>query len=82
MTSLTKVGKRGEVVLRKAEREAAGIKPGDAVVIIGRPGEVIVRKIPSLEEILATPPKVKISLEELAGLRGELREELEKRADV
>ncbi|MEM1658386.1 MAG: AbrB/MazE/SpoVT family DNA-binding domain-containing protein [Candidatus Jordarchaeales archaeon] len=78
MTSLAKVGKKGEVVLRKAEREIAGIKPGDTVLIMGRPGEVIVRKIPSLEELLTAQPKARISLEELARLRRELREELER----
>ncbi|MHA1607368.1 MAG: AbrB/MazE/SpoVT family DNA-binding domain-containing protein [Candidatus Freyarchaeota archaeon] len=79
MTSIAKVGKRGEVVLKKAEREAAGIKAGDTVVIFGRPGEVIIRKIPSLEDVLSAPPKVKISVGDLARLRGKVREELEER---
>jgi len=82
MTSTARVGKRGEIVLRKAEREAAGIKPGDMVVISGRPGEIVIRKVPTLEEILSRPCKVKVSVNELKKLREDFRRELEERPSV
>mgnify|MGYP000041111728 CR=1 FL=1 len=79
MATIAKVGKKGEVVLKKPERDIAGIKPGDKVIIIGRPGEIIIRKIPSLEELLRKPPKIKLTIEELKKLREDVRKEIEER---
>ena len=79
MATIAKVGKKGEIVLKKPERDVAGIKPGDKVIIIGQPGEIIIRKIPSLEELLRKPPKIKLTLEELKKLREEVRKEIEER---
>ncbi len=79
MPSIAKVGKRGEIVLKKPERDIAGIKPGDEVVIIGRPRGIIIRKLPSLESLLSKPPKIILTLEELKKLRREIRKEIEER---
>jgi len=79
MPSVAKVGKKGEIVLRKSEREIAGIKPGDEVVIIGYPKGILIKKIPTLEQLLSKPPKIELTLEELKKLRKEVRKEIEER---
>jgi len=82
MASVSKVGKKGEIVLKKPERDIAGIKPGDYVAIIGRPNAIIIKKIYSLEELLNRPKKVRLTLEELKKLRKEIRDEINKRLSV
>jgi bifunctional DNA-binding transcriptional regulator/antitoxin component of YhaV-PrlF toxin-antitoxin module len=51
----TVVGKKGEILPKKALREASGIKPGDEVLIEAHQGELIIKKIYSVEEALAMP---------------------------
>ncbi len=50
-----KVGKKGEILPKKPLREKAGINPGDYVLIDANQGELIIRKIYSVEEALAMP---------------------------
>ncbi|MHA1894662.1 MAG: AbrB/MazE/SpoVT family DNA-binding domain-containing protein [Candidatus Helarchaeota archaeon] len=50
-----KVGKKGEILPKKKLREIAGIKPGDDVLIQAADGELIIRKIYSIEEALNMP---------------------------
>ncbi len=50
-----KVGKKGEILPKKHLREVAGINPGDEVLVMAYPGELIIRKIYSVEELLAMP---------------------------
>ena len=82
MPSIARVGKKGEIVLKKPERDIAGIKPGDEVVIIGRPRGIIIRKIPSLESLLSKSYKVVLTLEELKKLRREIRKEIDERLSI
>lgn len=49
------VGKKGEIFTKKPLREAAGIKPGDEVIIEARKGELIIKKIYSVDEALNMP---------------------------
>jgi bifunctional DNA-binding transcriptional regulator/antitoxin component of YhaV-PrlF toxin-antitoxin module len=49
------VGKKGEILPKKPLRDAADIKPGDEVIIEAHKGELIIKKIYSVEEALAMP---------------------------
>ena len=49
------VGKKGEILPKKPLRDAPGIKPGDEVLIEAHQGEIIIKKIYSVEEALAIP---------------------------
>ena len=51
----TIVGKKGEILPKKPLRELAGINPGDEVWIEAFKGELIIRKIYSIEDALAMP---------------------------
>ena len=52
----TTVGKKGEILPKKPLREISGINPGDEVIIEAHQGELIIKKILSVEEALAMPP--------------------------
>ncbi len=77
MTSIARVGKNGEIVLRKPEMKIAGIKPGDKVVIIGHPRGIIIKKIPSLRSILEQKSVIKLTLDEVRELWREIRKEID-----
>ena len=49
------VGKKGEILPKKPLRDFAGISPGDEVMIEAFRGELIVRKIYTIEEALSMP---------------------------
>jgi bifunctional DNA-binding transcriptional regulator/antitoxin component of YhaV-PrlF toxin-antitoxin module len=49
------VGKKGEILPKKPLRDIAGIKPGDEVLIEAFKGELIIKKIYSIEEALSMP---------------------------
>lgn len=51
----TVVGKKGEIYTRKRLRELAGINPGDEILIEASPGELRIRKVLSLQELLELP---------------------------
>jgi len=51
----TVVGKKGEILPKKPLRDIAGIKPGDEVLIEAFKGELIIKKIYSIEEALKMP---------------------------
>lgn len=51
----TVVGKKGEILPKKPLRDASGIKPGDEILIEAHKGELIIKKIYSVEEALAMP---------------------------
>jgi len=51
----TVVGKKGEILPKKPLRDASGIRPGDEVLIEAHPGELIIKKIYSVEEALSMP---------------------------
>ena len=51
----TIVGKKGEILPKKPLREVSGINPGDEVIIEAHKGELIIKKIFSVEEVLSMP---------------------------
>ena len=51
----TVVGKKGEILPKKPLRDIADIKPGDQVLIEAHKGELIIKKIYSIEEALSMP---------------------------
>jgi len=77
MTSIAVVGKKGELILKKKERDIANIKPGDKVLIIGMPGEIIIRKVPDIEQLLKRKLDMKpIDIQEWENERRRLRREM------
>jgi len=46
------VGKKGEIYIEKRARELAKLKPGDDLIILIRDDEIVIRRIPKLEDIL------------------------------
>jgi len=51
----TIVGKKGEILPKKPLRDISGINPGDEVIIEAHKGELIIKKIYSIDEALAMP---------------------------
>ncbi|MFX1295226.1 MAG: hypothetical protein ACFFD2_10295 [Promethearchaeota archaeon] len=51
----TKIGKKGEIFPKKGLRDIAGIKPGDKKFIQATEGEIIIKKIYSIDEALEMP---------------------------
>ncbi|MHA1380256.1 MAG: hypothetical protein ACTSRG_17920 [Candidatus Helarchaeota archaeon] len=49
------IGKKGEILPKKPLRDFAGIKPGDVVLIEAYKGQLIIKKIYTVEEALAMP---------------------------
>lgn len=50
-TDISKMGKKGEILPKRALREIADIKPGDKILIEASPGELRIRKILTVDEI-------------------------------
>ncbi len=61
----TIVGKRGEILAKKNLRDAAGIRPGDEVLIEATSGQFLIRKIPTIAEILQRPPIARVTAQQL-----------------
>ncbi|MHA2271981.1 MAG: AbrB/MazE/SpoVT family DNA-binding domain-containing protein [Candidatus Hodarchaeales archaeon] len=59
------VGKKGEIYTRKRLRDLAGIEPGDEILIEASPGELRIRKILSLQELLELPKISSGTVEEI-----------------
>ncbi|MBN2152675.1 MAG: AbrB/MazE/SpoVT family DNA-binding domain-containing protein, partial [Candidatus Lokiarchaeota archaeon] len=49
----TTVGKRGEILPKKALRKIAGFRPGDRVLVEARENQIVINKILSVDEALA-----------------------------
>ena len=49
------IGKKGEILPKKPLRDFAGFKPGDEVLIEAYKGQLIIKKIYSVEEALSMP---------------------------
>ena len=61
---ILKVGSKGEIYTTKEVREKIGIKAGGRVRAIIREGELIIKPLPSIEELVKRPKLVKITPEE------------------
>ena len=59
------VGKKGEILPKKSLREISGIKAGDEILIEAYPGELIVKKIYSVEDLLKMPIIAEGTVEEI-----------------
>lgn len=49
------VGKKGEIFLKKPLRETSGIHPGDEILIKALPGELIIKKVCPVNDLLKMP---------------------------
>ncbi len=72
-----RVGSKGELFPPKEVREELGLRPGVRVLFKVRDGRLIVEPIPSLEDVLTRPKKVKVSAKEFYEFRRELSRRLE-----
>lgn len=77
----TMVGKKGEILPKKQLRDISGIKPGDDVLIEARPGELIIKKIYSIDELFDMPIISKGTAKEIEEELDEETKEQEKMAD-
>ncbi|HMF33187.1 MAG TPA: AbrB/MazE/SpoVT family DNA-binding domain-containing protein [Candidatus Lokiarchaeia archaeon] len=50
------VGNRGEILAKKKLRQLLGIQPGDKLFIETSDKKMIIRKIPTIDEIFDRPP--------------------------
>ncbi len=70
-----KIGNKGEILPKKVLRETSGFKPGDEVIIEASPGQMSIRKIHTVDELLKMPRIGHGTAEEL---EKEINEESEK----
>ena len=83
MTSSTdkiilKIGSKGEIFPPKGLREKLGFEPDQPIILYVHNDQLIIRRVHSLEELLKSPPKVKISYHAWKQFKEELSEEYEK----
>jgi bifunctional DNA-binding transcriptional regulator/antitoxin component of YhaV-PrlF toxin-antitoxin module len=71
----SKLGKKGEIFTDKEIRKVVGLKPQDEIYIIAKPGFLIIKKIPTLKELLSREPLASITPEEFETISEELQEE-------
>ena len=57
----TKMGNRGEILPKQPLLDISGIHPGDRIEIEARDGELIIRKIPSIDEVFDLPAITEMS---------------------
>ena len=72
-----KVGKKGELYIPKKVRELINLRPGDGILIEVEENRLIIRKKPSIVDILMEEPVSKVSVEELRVTRNKLSRLLE-----
>jgi len=58
------LGKREKIYTTKDVREISGLKAPGEVILIAKKGEIHVKTVPSIEELLREKPVLKISFEE------------------
>ncbi len=75
---ILKIGSKGEIFPPKDIREKLGFEPDQPILLYIQNDQLIIRKLHSIEEILKTPPKVKISYHAWKQFKDELSEEYEK----
>ncbi len=73
-----KVGSKGEIFPPKEIRKKLGLKPNQPILMTVHGDKLIIRKIHNIEEILKTPPKVKISYHAWKQFKEQLSEDYEK----
>ena len=76
-TMILKIGSKGEIFPPKAIRKKLGFEPDQPILLYIHKDQLIVRKLHSIEEILNSPPKTKISYHAWKQFKEDLREEYE-----
>lgn len=72
-----KIGSKGEIFPPKEIREKLGLTPNQPILMTIHEDKLIIRKLDSIESILSTPPKAKISYHAWKQFKKELNEEIE-----
>lgn len=75
---ILKIGSKGEIFPPKDIREKLGLEPDQPIILYVHNDQLIIRKIHSLEEVLKSPPKVKISYHVWKQFKDELSEEFDR----
>ena len=75
----TTVGKKGEILPKKNLREVSGIKPGDEVLIEAHEGQILIKKIYSVDDLLEMSIIAEGTAEEL---EKEIEEETKKQQEL
>ena len=73
-----KIGSKGEIFTPKEIREKLGLKPNQSILMTVHQDKLIIRKLHSIEEILKTPSKFKISYHAWKQFKEQLSEEYER----
>ena len=73
-----KIGSKGEIFTPKVIREKLGLKPNQSILMTVHKDKLIIRKLHSIEDILKTPSKVKISYHAWKQFKEQLSEEYER----
>ena len=76
-TMILKIGSKGEIFPPKAIREKLGFEPDQPILLFIHEDQLIVRKLHSIEELLNSPPKTRISYHAWKQFKEELLEEYE-----
>jgi bifunctional DNA-binding transcriptional regulator/antitoxin component of YhaV-PrlF toxin-antitoxin module len=56
-----RIGPNGEIIPPKDIRERLGFQPDQPIILYLHKNQLIIRRIHSLEELLSSPSKIKIS---------------------
>jgi len=73
-----KIGSKGEIFPPKEIRELLGLEKDQPIILTIQNNLLIIRKLHTVEELLADPPKVKISKHAWKQFRKELSKDAEK----
>ncbi|MHA1267480.1 MAG: AbrB/MazE/SpoVT family DNA-binding domain-containing protein [Candidatus Helarchaeota archaeon] len=71
----SKVGKKGEIYTDKEIRKIMGLNPDDEIFLIVKPGIIIIRKIPTLKQLLSKEPLASITVTEFEEISVKLQKE-------
>ena len=83
MTSISekivlKIGSKGEIFTPKKIRKKLGLEPNQSILMTVHQDKLIIRKLNSIEDILKTSSKVKISYHAWKQFKEQLSEEYER----
>jgi len=71
----SKVGKKGEIYTDKEIRKIAGLNPDDEIFLIVKPGIIIIRKIPTLKQLLSKEPLASVTVNDFEEISVKLQKE-------
>jgi len=73
-----KIGSKGEIFTPKEIRKKLGLEPNQSILMTVHQDKLIIRKLHSIEELLKTPSKLKISYHAWKQFKEQLGEEYER----